>query len=435
MFCMVGQAKSQKQSQFVQQELQPAVFALSGIMMHDVVSPCIASRYYMYGTIGSYALLEANDKTVVGPVALISHFPKEQMAFKHSDIHVVHLAALFCIYEAGMQFLPSGAELSEKYIDVQKRSVKAGFKSTQIADAKKLAHAMAQHIWQYSAGDGYKFLSAFPKYRPQRKPGHWFPTPPAYMDAADPNWHTMRPLIIDSSAQFRSRQPVAFDSVAGSHFMQLTREVYTTTQNLTAAQREIAGFWDCNPFVVATAGHMSLGFKKISPGGHWMNITCIGAREKGLDFQQTVTALGIEAITLYDAFIVCWKEKYATDRVRPETVINQYIDLNWTPLLQTPPFPEFTSGHSVISTASAQVLTHLMGVVGFTDDSEVIFELAPRKFGSFREAADEAAISRLYGGIHYRDAIEYGQEQGEQVANFIIAKLKATTAKINKAAP
>jgi hypothetical protein len=170
---------------------------------------------------------------------------------------------------------------------------------------------------------------------------------------------------------------------------------------------------------------MSLGFKKISPSGHWMNITSIASLEQQVPFHKMIQALSIEAIALYDAFIVCWNEKYSTDRVRPETVINKYIDVKWQPLLQTPPFPEYTSGHSVISSASAELLSFLIGEnVSFTDDSEVIFELAPRKFSSLKAAAVEASISRLYGGIHFRDAIENGQEQGKTVGMHIIQKLK-----------
>jgi hypothetical protein len=138
-----------------------------------------------------------------------------------------------------------------------------------------------------------------------------------------------------------------------------------------------------------------------------------------------IQALSIEAIVLYDAFIVCWNEKYTTDRARPETIINKFIDVTWQPLLQTPPFPEYTSGHSVISSASAELLSFLIGdKVSFIDDSEILFELPPRKFNSFREAANEASVSRLYGGIHFRDAIENGQDQGKRVGSFIIDKLK-----------
>jgi hypothetical protein len=133
----------------------------------------------------------------------------------------------------------------------------------------------------------------------------------------------------------------------------------------------------------------------------------------------------LTGITIMDAFISCWDEKYRSNRIRPETYINRYINIKWQPLLQTPPFPEYTSGHSVVSTAAAEVLTYLLGdQLAFTDNSEELFEIPARSFTSFRQAAAEAAISRLYGGIHYRDAIENGQQQGKQLAAFIVNRLK-----------
>jgi len=138
----------------------------------------------------------------------------------------------------------------------------------------------------------------------------------------------------------------------------------------------------------------------------------------------------LAAATLMDSFISCWDEKYRSSRVRPETVITRYMDQKWQPLLQTPPFPEYTSGHSVISTAVSETLTYMIGDnFSFRDDTEVIFDLPTRDFKSFRQAAEEAAISRLYGGIHYRDAIENGQSQGKAIGNFIVEKLKANGVK------
>src|SRR4030095_621407 len=135
---------------------------------------------------------------------------------------------------------------------------------------------------------------------------------------------------------------------------------------------EIANFWDCNPFNLSNAGHMSIGFKKMSPGGHWMNIAAIASRQTNIGFDKLIQVQTIVAITLMYAFISCWDEKYRSNRIRPETYINRYIDVTWEPLLQTPPFPEYTSGHSVISNASAVSLTRLYGDnFAFTDTTEV----------------------------------------------------------------
>jgi hypothetical protein len=131
------------------------------------------------------------------------------------------------------------------------------------------------------------------------------------------------------------------------------------------------------------------------------------------------------SVSLADGFISCWDEKYRSKLIRPETVINQHIDEKWEPLLQTPPFPEYPSGHSVISSSAAVALTHLYGEnFAFVDSTEVEYGLTARKFNSFIEASEEAAISRLYGGIHYRSAIENGVDQGRKVGTHIVSRLE-----------
>jgi hypothetical protein len=202
--------------------------------------------------------------------------------------------------------------------------------------------------------------------------------------------------------------------------------VYETGKSLNEEQKLIANFWDCNPFKVEFTGHMAIGVKKISPGGHWIGITGIASEKAKLNFAETAYIHALMGMTLHDSFVSCWKAKYETNRIRPETVINQQIDRSWKPLLQTPPFPEYTSGHSVISSASAEILTGYFGSnFSFLDSSEVYFGLPERAFSSFYQAADEASISRLYGGIHFRDAIENGVLQGKKIGKHILEKIKS----------
>jgi hypothetical protein len=164
--------------------------------------------------------------------------------------------------------------------------------------------------------------------------------------------------------------------------------------------------------------------KKITPGGHWIGITNIATRNAKADFMQTVEAYTLVSISLFDGFISCWDEKYRSELIRPETVINKYIDENWAPVLQTPPFPEYTSGHSVISAAAAATLTSLFGEpFSFEDDTELEYGLPPRTFNSFYEASNEAAISRLYGGIHYLPACENGIVQGKALGKFVVSNI------------
>jgi hypothetical protein len=131
------------------------------------------------------------------------------------------------------------------------------------------------------------------------------------------------------------------------------------------------------------------------------------------------------SIALFDAFIACWDEKYRSNVIRPETYIDAYVNESWRPLLQTPPFPEYTSGHSIISRSTAVVLTGMLGDhFAFDDSAEVEFGLPVRHFASFIAASNEAAISRFYGGIHYRAAIEGGLVSGDEIGRWVLRRIK-----------
>ena len=228
-----------------------------------------------------------------------------------------------------------------------------------------------------------------------------------------------------SCNQFKPDLPLPFSAEKNSLFYQQASEVYVAIKTLTNEQKAIASFWDCNPFAVTTEGHLNFAAKKISPGGHWMNIAGIASIKSNAGIMKAAAAYVLTAITLFDGFIVCWDEKYRSNVIRPETYINKYIDESWRPLLQTPPFPEYTSGHSVISTAAAVVLTQIFGDnFDYYDDTEVQFGIATKHFPSFKAACNEAAISRFYGGIHYMAAIENGQVQGSNLGNWVLSKIQ-----------
>ncbi|MDQ4079402.1 MAG: vanadium-dependent haloperoxidase, partial [Gemmatimonadota bacterium] len=263
------------------------------------------------------------------------------------------------------------------------------------------------------------------KYEVTNELGRWVPTPPGYMDAVEPHWARVRPFVIDSANQFRPKPPHRFDMTPGSPFFLQVKEVYDAGRQLTDEQRAIAAFWDCNPYVMNVRGHAMYATKKVSPGGHWMGITALASRKAGASLMQTAEAYARTAIALHDGFISAWEEKFRSNVVRPETMINAHLDETWQPLLQTPPFPEYPSGHSVISMAAATVLTDQFGDnFAFADSTEMEYGLPVRSFPSFNAAAAEAAISRLYGGIHYRMAIEQGITQGRGVGQLVVRNIR-----------
>ncbi|HWV32691.1 MAG TPA: vanadium-dependent haloperoxidase [Dyadobacter sp.] len=406
----------------LRKHLQPAVFSVTMVMIHDVVNPPAASRFYTYCLLGAHEIVARNNKQIVAPTVFTKSINPVNIEATNYDYQI---AALYCILETGRLIIPSGYMLEEDQKKLIIALLREGHSQAMIDRSIAVAQDVARKIAADASTDGYLKLSTRLRYRPKKGDAYWYPTPPGYIEGVEPHWKTIRPVLIDSCSQFLAKPPVEFSKDSTSEFYKLTKEVYDVGKNLTEQQRFIASYWDCNPFAINTSGHMNIGFKKISPGGHWMNITGIATTKANLDVDKGIMVHSLAAATLMDAFISCWDEKYRSSRVRPETVINRSIDPKWQPLLQTPPFPEYTSGHSVISTAVAETLTYLLGDnFAFRDDTEVIFELPTRDFKSFRQASEEAAISRLYGGIHYRDAIENGQAQGRALGAFIIEKLK-----------
>ena len=405
----------------VEPSIQQQVWSLTEVMYHDVVNPPAAARFYAYSVLAGYEVLSELDPTTSRLQKKLNGYPIFNIVANSKKVNT-HLAALYAILETGKNIIPSGYLLEDKQQDLLKAysSLSQEVIDSSVSFAKKIS----QIIIQYSKTDGYFHLSTLARYKPMVGDEYWQPTPPEYMSAVEPHWETIRTFFLDSAGQCK---PVAFTSFSKdstSDFYQLSEEVYNTVNHLTEEQKWIANFWDCNPFAVQFEGHMSIGLKKISPGGHWMGITGIVSKQARLNFNNTLLLHTLIALTLHDAFISCWEEKYHSNRIRPETVINRYIDERWKPFLQTPPFPEYPSGHSVISTASAEILTYFLGDhFTFIDTTEQYIGIPARTFDSFRSAAAEARISRLYGGIHFRDAIENGGEEGKQLGNLVIRKI------------
>jgi hypothetical protein len=407
--------------------LQPdhAINSVTMVMVHDVVSPPVAGRYYAYCTLGAYNIVAANNKKLPA----LQKFMKAYIADKSLDTisfkYDYRIAAYYSILETAKLMLPSGFMLADDEDAFIQLAKKTGTDQTVINNSVKVALLATASIVNFSKTDHYNKLSALKRYTPLKDEGKWYPTPPGYFEAVEPNWKTIRTMVIDSANQFKPAPLIPFSKDTASDFYKEVKVVYDASKHLTPDEIDQALFWDCNPFAITTSGHMAIGFKKISPGGHWMHITGLVTMQAHLGFDASVVALTLEGATLMDAFISCWEEKYDSNRIRPETFINRYMDVKWQPILQTPPFPEYTSGHAVISNASAELLTYLLGDnFAYTDNTEIPFGSSQRSFTSFRQAAAEASMSRFYGGIHYMESILNGNKQGVQVADNIIEKIK-----------
>ena len=403
--------------------LHDAVDQLTSVIVYDIFSPPQASRAYAYASIAAYEAMRHGDtsyRSMAGQVNGLTPVPAPPAGATLS----LPLAGVHAFMNVGWSLTFSRARM-----DSLRAAMDARYKAQLPAEtyARSIAYgdSVAAHILAWASEDRFKESRGFPKFSVTSNPARWVPTPPAYMDAVEPHWGALRPFALDSGGQFRVAPPLPFDTAKASPFMAEAREVYEAGRTLSDEHREITAFWDCNPYVMHVQGHTMFATKKITPGGHWMGIVGIAARKANADPLRAAEAYARTAIALADGFIASWEEKYRSALIRPETVINRYIDERWTPLLQTPPFPEYTSGHSVISNAAAVVLTDQFGdEFAFADSTEMDYGLPVRTFPSFLDAAEEAAISRLYGGIHYRRAIEQGTVQGRQVGAHVVARVR-----------
>lgn len=404
--------------------IHASVKQVTDVIVHDIFSPPVASRIYVYMSVAGYeAMIPQNPdyQSLAGQLTGFTATPKPDEGKEYSYT----LASTQAMLRIGKQLVFSEDKMQVFYDSIMREFKNSGMPDDVFERSVAYGNAVADHVLAWSSKDNYKQSRSFPKYSIENNPATWKPTPPAYMDAVEPHWNKIRPFAIDSAAQFAPQPPTTFSKERSSQFYKEATEVYTMGKNLTDEQRQIAAFWDCNPFVMNVKGHVMFATKKISPGGHWMNITRVACKKSKADAMKAAEAYARVSIALVDGFISCWDEKYRSRVIRPESYINEYIDEDWVPMLQTPPFPEYTSGHSVISSASAVTLTSLFGDnFAFTDSTEIEFGLTARSFTSFNNAAQEAAISRMYGGIHYRPAVENGLKEGTALGNFINHKIR-----------
>lgn len=404
--------------------LHDAMQQLTDVVIYDIVSPPQASRVYTYATVAAYEVLRQDHRgysTLAGQLNELTPVP----APAPDRAYDFALAGVHAFLVVGRALTFSQARMDSVITASHARFRQTGVRADVFARSIAYGDSVAQHILAWAAKDNFKQTRGYPKFSVTSESGRWVPTPPSYMDAVEPNWGTLRPFVMTSSSEVRPKPPLVFDTTAGSPYFREVKEVYDVSKRLSPDRLQVAAFWDDNPYLMHVQGHAMFATKKMSPGGHWMAITGAAAKASGADIMRMSEAYVRVAIAVADGFVSCWAEKYRSNTVRPETVINAHLDEQWEPLLQTPPFPEYTSGHSVISNAAAVVLTDLFGPkLAFSDSSEAAYGLPVRTFTSLEQAAAEAAVSRLYGGIHFRRAIEEGSAQGRSVGWLVISRVK-----------
>jgi hypothetical protein len=248
-------------------------------------------------------------------------------------------------------------------------------------------------------------------YVPPSGDGKWTATPPTFAAPLLPRWGEVRPFVLKKPDECAAPMPPAFSEAPDSPFYKDAAEVLRISTQATQEQRQFALYWADDPGKTPT------------PAGHWAFIAGDLLKQRKANLAQAAETFARLNLAMADAFIAAWHTKYKLNVLRPVSYIQLAMDSNWVPtLMHTPPFPEYPSGHSVQSSAAAAVLSQAFGAdTSFTDNTHNDRGWGPRTFKSFKAAADEAALSRLYAGIHYRFGVTGGQVQGNCVGQKVLA--------------
>jgi hypothetical protein len=342
---------------------------LTNLIIYDIFTPPLASRIYAYTSLAAHEAMryaDADEESITAKLKGFAEMPQPEKNKKYDFT----LAASKAFYTVAAQMT-----FSKDTLFMYEEQTYLPFKSILSKDVYdnsiSFGEAIAKTIMQRAAADNYKQTRALEKFYGSKEDGKWHPTAPDYLDAVEPYWAQIKSFTLDSSGQFDPVPPPVFSKDKNSEFYKMNKAVYDTGKNLTAEQKDIARFWDDNPFVMEHVGHVMMATKKQTPGGHWMGIATIACRQSKTDAVKSARTYAFTSVALFEGFISVFHTKYHYNYIRPITAINDVIDPKWEPLLQTPPFPEYTSGHSTITGSAATVLTHLYGDnFSFNDTSD-----------------------------------------------------------------
>ena len=377
--------------------------------------PPVAARAFGYTGVTLYeSLLDEmpHNHSLVGQLNGFTSLPQRMYGHSYAA-HITANAAMAGIIK--YLFQNASAENKNKIDSLESANEKLHpeqFSETIINRSRNYGRAIADAVFNWSLHDGghQAYLNIFPAaYIAPIGVDKWIPTPPLYQHAMLPYWGNNRPMVpANNSGSIDPPPPPVFSPSPGSPFYDAAYEVYYTGLHLSAEQRKVALYW-------------ADGGGTFTPVGHNVAIALQMIRNHNLNLNEAAVLLAKVGIAENDAAIVCWRAKFKANLLRPVTYIQAYIDPSWMPLVNTPPFPSYTSGHSTFSAAAATILTFEIGnQISFTDSSKIYYGFSPRSFNNFYGAAQEAAISRLYGGIHYEFDNDNGYKCGQLIATNVL---------------
>ncbi len=387
---------------------------LTEVIIYDIFSPPVATRIYAYTSLASYEATrfkQPGTQSIAEKLNGFTSMPQPEAGKKY-DYTLAATEAFFTVVHKLVFSLDSLKQYEKNLYG----NFKDNLDEITFQNSLNFGKAIGTAVLLRASKDHYLQTRAMPKYLGSKDDGKWDTTPPDYFEGTEPYWKLMKPFSLDTCSQFRPLPPPIYSKDSNSVFYKMVKEVYAVSKVFTDTTKIIARYWDDNPFVMEHSGHLSFANKKITPGGHWMGITAIACKKANADAVKTAKAYALVGVALFDGFISCWDTKYSYEYVRPITIIKAWFDKQWEPFLQTPAFPEYTSGHSTISGSASVVLTNMFGDnFFFHDNSDSAYINMTRDFPSFFKAAEEASISRFYGGIHYRLSLDTGLVKGKLV--------------------
>lgn len=394
------------------------------LVLMENLSPPAAARTYAYAAVAMYEAVVSGmpgHRSLAGQLQDLTIPPP----LGHRDRLDWPTALVVSAAAVLRQVLPFAAVGTRQRLDDAERDAisarrASGVSARDLAASVDHGRDVAHHLARWITRDGHAATVGRSYTPPTGEAWMWESTPPNYRPAIEPYWSEIRPMALRRAGEVEPQPPVPFSTEPGSPFHEQAMAPYRQSFVNSSEHKAIARFWTDNPGSFTPPFGSPTGL----PSGHWMLIATQALALRGARLDLAVETLALTGIALHDSFLNCWTWKYRYNLLRPITYVNRYIDPSWTTLVNTPQFPEHTSGHSVASPAAAAVLTAQLGSFAFTDRSHDSRGHAARSFTSFADAASEAARSRLYGGIHYPHAITDGLIQGEHVGALVLQRVK-----------
>lgn len=394
---------------YSQQKISDLNSKLIELTIKDQLSPPVASRVLAYSNLSFYLAYHINDSSEkIFRNILFNRNQSYRVSKNEIDVDTFNVA--------NYVFLKTAMALTYDTMFVYREI--ENFKTKLKTGDFEYAGTILKTVYRLMNKDGFKERTSLKKYEENNQPMSYQLTPPAYRLPIEPHWGTIQPFFISNTDSFLVKNE--YDIQSNKKFQKENKLLYKNSLKCGEKEKQIAYFWDCNPVHVTNIGHTKKITYRMSPAAHWISIIIQIVDSLPLSQKDQSNIFCLSSIAMADAFIVCWKNKYQANSIRPVTFINNHIDTKWNSYIETPSFPEYPSGHSAISSACSFVLTNIFSdKYIFVDESQVPFGGIIKKFSSFDDAAEEAGMSRYYGGIHYKNAIEDGYNQGKMIGNHI----------------